>query len=135
MFRVSFADTLTPIDAQRISRRAAALVNEQGRTRALSRFSKLDGGFLEKDGFVFCMTLAGVVVSHPVRPQLVGRNLLDHRRYGQYLFQDMVRVAKNTGEGWVEYNWPYPGTSKLRPKMSYVVRNKEGFLCSVAAFK
>lgn len=134
-FRVSFADTLTPNDARNISLRAAALINQKGRAFAINEFSRLGGGYLVKDGFVFCMTLGGTIISHPVRPRLVGQNLLDYHRYGQYLFQDMIEVARNAGEGWVEYKWPYPGTNELRPKMSYIVRNDEGFLCAVAAFK
>lgn len=133
-FRVSFADTLTPHDAQTISMRAADLINEKGRV-AIAEFSRLSGGFLVKDGFVFCMTLDGVMISHPLRPQLVGQNLLAYDRYGETLFQEMIQVARSPGHGWVEYKWPYPGTSELRQKMSYIVRNEEGFFCGVAAFK
>lgn len=75
------------------------------------------------------------MISHPVRPQLVGQNLSTYNRYGQPLFQEMISVAMSSGEGWVEYKWPYPGTNELRQKMSYVVRNEEGFFCAVAAFK
>lgn len=134
VFRVSFADTLTPHDAKVMSLRAADLINEKGRI-AIAEFSRLGSEFLLKDGFVFCMTLEGVMISHPLRPQLVGQNLSDYDRYGQSFFQEMVSVARSSGEGWVEYKWPYPGTSELRQKMSYVVRNEEGFFCSVAAFK
>ena len=133
-FRVSFADTLTPHGAKDISLRAADLINKNGRI-AIAEFSRLDGGFLVKDGFVFCMTLDGVMISHPLRPQLVGQNLANYDRYGETFFQEMMQVAHSPGEGWVEYKWPYPGTSELRQKMSYVVRNNEGFFCGVAAFK
>ena len=134
-FRVSFADTLTPRDAKSISLRAADLINEKGRL-GIAEFSRLDGGFLLKDGFVFCMTLQGVMISHPIRPQLIGQNLIAYDRYGELLFQKMIDVAQSSsGEGWVEYKWPYPGTSELRQKMSYVVRNEEGFFCAVPAFK
>lgn len=134
VFRVSFSDTLTPHDAKLISLRAADLINEKGRI-AIAEFSRLDSEFLHKDGFVFCMTLDGVMISHPLRPRLVGQNLSDYNRYGQPFFQEMIRVALSLGEGWVEYKWPYPGTTELRQKTSYVVKNKEGFFCSVAAFK
>ncbi|PWQ99453.1 cache domain-containing protein [Leucothrix pacifica] len=133
-FRVSFADTLTPHGAKSISLRAADLINRKGRV-AVAEFSRLDGGFLIKDGFVFCMTLDGIMISHPVRPQLIGQNLSAYDRYGETFFQEMIQVALSLGEGWVEYKWPYPGTNELRQKVSYVVRNKEGFFCGVAAFK
>ncbi len=30
----------------------------------------------------------------------------------------MITTAKDSGEGWVDYNWPYPGTDELRAKTS-----------------
>ena len=133
-FKVSFADTLTPEDAKSISIRAAELINQKGRV-AIADFSRIDGGFLVKDGYVFCMSMTGVMISHPLRNQLVGQNLYDYQRYGQPFFKHMVEVAEREGEGWVEYRWPYPGTTELRLKMSYVVKNEAGFFCWVSAFK
>jgi len=133
-FKVSFADTLTPEDAKIMSLKASELINRRGRA-ALAEFSRLDSGFMVKDGFVFCMTLDGVMISHPIRPQLIGKNLAAYSRYGQPLFQAMMDKAVIEGEGWVEYKWPYPGTSELRQKLSYVVKNNEGFFCAVTAFK
>ncbi|MGB1310222.1 MAG: cache domain-containing protein [Leucothrix sp.] len=133
-FKVSFADTLTPEDAKLMSTRAAALINEKG-TLGIADFSRLEAGFLMKDGYVFCMSMRGVMISHPIRNQLIGQNLYDYKRFGQPFFREMVDVAQRDGEGWVEYKWPYPGTSELRLKMSYVVKNEAGFFCGVSAFK
>jgi len=133
-FRVSFADMLTPDDAKSMSQRAAELINQKG-TLGISDFSQIDGGFLMKDGYVFCMSMKAVMISHPIRNQLVGQNLYHYQRYGQPFFKQMVEVAERDGEGWVEYRWPYPGTTELRLKMSYVVKNEAGFFCGVSAFK
>jgi len=133
-FKVSFADMLTPEDAKIISKRAADLINQKG-TLAIADFSRNDGGFLVKDGYVFCMSMKAVMISHPLRNQLVGQNLYEYQRYGKAFFKEMTEVADREGEGWVEYRWPYPGTSELRLKMSYVVKNKSGFFCGVSAFK
>lgn len=134
-FKVSFADMLTPDDAKSMSIRASELINQKG-TLGIADFSRLEAGFLMKDGYVFCMSMSGVMISHPIRNQLVGQNLYGYQRYGQSFFKEMVEVAKRDGEGWVEYRWPYPGTSELlRIKMSYVVKNEAGFFCGVSAFK
>ena len=133
-FRVSFADMLTPEDAKLMSRRAAQLINQKG-TLGISDFSRTESGFLMKDGYVFCMSMKAVMISHPIRNQLVGQNLYEYQRYGQSFFREMVEVAERDGEGWVEYRWPYPGTTELRLKMSYVVKNEAGFFCGVSAFK
>lgn len=133
-FRVIFADMLTPEDAKSISMRAADLINQKGRL-AIADFSRSDGGFLVKDGYVFCMSMKAVMISHPLRNQLVGQNLYEYQRYGKPFFREMAEVAERDGEGWVEYRWPYPGTTELRLKMSYVVKNEAGFFCGVSAFK
>jgi hypothetical protein len=134
VFKVSFADMLTPDEARLMSLRAADLINKKG-TVGIADFSRLGTGFLNKDGYVFCMTMGGVMISHPIRNQLVGQNLYKYQRYGQPFFREMVEEVEESGEGWVEYKWPYPGTTELRIKMSYVVKNKSGFFCGVSAFK
>jgi len=133
-FKVSFADMLTPEDAKSMSIRAAKLINQKG-TSGVADFSRRGTGFLMKDGYVFCMTMQGVMISHPIRNQLVGQNFYGYQRYGQPFFKEMVEVAERQGEGWVEYKWPYPGTTVLRIKKSYVVKNEAGFFCGVSAFK
>ena len=134
-FIVRFADVLTPEDARSMSLRAAALVNKKGR-RAVSEFSRNDSSFLLKDGYVFCMSMDGVMISHPLRRQLVGQNFYNYSRYGSDIFRKMITIAASKdGKGWVDYRWPYPGTNELRSKKSYVVRNDEGFFCAVTAFE
>lgn len=61
------------------------------------------------------------MVMHPYSPQLVGQSLSDYKDpKGVYLFVEMVSVAKNKGEGYVEYMWEKPGFKDPQPKLSYV---------------
>ncbi len=125
----------TPEEAKAMSQKAQAAVNEMGRDQAFAAFAAEGGGFREKDLYVFCMDLDGVMLSHAIKPELVGKNLLDFNKYGDELFKDMIALAKSSGEGWVDYKWPYPGTDEVREKTSYVMTNKEGFFCGVGAYK
>lgn len=125
----------TPDEAKAMSEKAQAAVNEMGAAAAFDAFAAEDGGFREKDLYVFCMDMDGVMLSHAVKPELVGKNLLDFNKYGDELFKDMIAVAQDTGEGWVDYNWPYPGTDEVKEKTSYVLTNDEGFFCGVGAYK
>jgi methyl-accepting chemotaxis protein len=34
----------------------------------------------------------------------------------------MVDMAKNSGQGWVEYKWNHPITNEVKEKTSYVQR-------------
>jgi len=129
------AEIATPEEAKVLSEKARAAVNEQGKDKAFATFAAEGSGFREKDLYVFCMDLDGVMLSHAMKPELVGKNLLDFNKYGEPLFKKMVEVAKSTGDGWVDYKWPYPGSDEIRDKTPYVMTNDAGFFCGVGAYK
>ena len=63
------------------------------------------------------------MVMHPVRPELDGQDVSDHRdTNGKYLFREFVKVTKTSGAGFVEYLWPRPGDDAPVAKLSYVKR-------------
>jgi methyl-accepting chemotaxis protein len=128
-------DMATPDEAKAMSQKAQTAVNDMGADAAFAAFAADDGGFKDKDLYVFCMDMDGVMLSHAVKPELVGKNLLDFNKYGDELFKDMVAMAKDSGEGWVDYNWPYPGTDEVKAKTSYIMTNDGGFFCGVGAYK
>ena len=62
-----------------------------------------------------------VIVVHGANPALNGKDLTDMKDpHGVYLFQEMVKVSKEKGEGFVNYMWPKPGSDKPVPKISFV---------------
>lgn len=129
------AEMASPDEAKAMSQKAQAAVNEMGGEQAFAVFAAADGDFQDRDLYVFCMDMDGVMLSHAIKPELVGKNLLDFDKYGDTLFKNMIAVASSTGEGWVDYNWPYPGTEEIREKTSYVMTNDQGFFCGVGAYK
>lgn len=133
-FAADEAEMGTVEEAQAMSEAAADLVNEKG-TEAFEVFADKEGDFQNKDLYVFCMDLEGEMLSHAVKPELVGQNLIDFDTYGDKLFENMIEVAKSEeGRGWVEYQWPYPGTEDLKAKQSYVIKNEKDFFCGVGAY-
>lgn len=129
------ADMATPKEAKAMSEKARSAVNKMGSEEAFEAFADPGGRFQKKDLYVFCMDMDGVMLSHAVKPQLAGKNLLDFNKYGDPLFQEMIAVAKESGEGWVDYKWPHPGSDEIRQKTSYIATNDEGFFCGVGAYK
>jgi signal transduction histidine kinase len=129
------ADMATPDEAKAMSEKARTAINEMGSEDAFAAFADENGEFRDKDLYVFCMDMDGVMLSHAIKPELVGKNLLDFNKYGDELFKNMIAVAQDSGEGWVDYNWPYPGSDEVRAKTSYVLTNDEGFFCGVGAYK
>ncbi|MGD9410188.1 MAG: cache domain-containing protein [Thiohalocapsa sp.] len=125
----------TPDEAKAMSLKAQAAVNEMGRQEAFATFADPNGEFRDRDLYVFCVDMEGVLLSQPLKPELVGKNLYDFNKYGDLLFQDMIAVAKESGAGWVDYKWPYPGSDEIKPKTSYIAVNDEGFFCGVGAYK
>ena len=133
-FAAVAGDMATPDEAKALSQKAQAAVNDMGSEKAFVAFAEADGGYQDKDLYVFCLDMEGVMLSHAKKPELVGKNLIDFNKYGDNLFKDMIAAASG-GEGWVDYKWPYPGTDEIREKTSYVMTNDEGFFCGVGAYK
>jgi cytochrome c len=133
--RAFAGDMATPDEAKALSQKAQAAVNEMGSEKAFAAFAAASGGYQEKDLYVFCMDMDGVMRFHAKKPELVGKNLMDFNKYGDDLFKNLVAVASDSGEGWVDYKWPYPGSEEIREKSSYVMTNKEGFFCAVGAYQ
>ncbi|SCA57308.1 Methyl-accepting chemotaxis protein [Candidatus Terasakiella magnetica] len=62
-----------------------------------------------------------VVILHPIKPSLNGRNLekLEDPN-GVRVYGEIVNRAKQDGEGYVSYHWPKPGSDKPVSKLAFV---------------
>ncbi len=61
------------------------------------------------------------MVFHPIKPALNGQDLSTFEdKTGKRLFVEFVRVVNEAGEGFVDYQWPKPGTDTEVPKLSFV---------------
>ncbi|MBI5444920.1 MAG: cache domain-containing protein [Deltaproteobacteria bacterium] len=59
------------------------------------------------------------MLAHP-DPRLEGKDLSDLRDpNGVYIVRELTRVARESGAGFVEYQWKQPGAERLQPKLSY----------------
>ena len=76
----------------------------------------------EKDqGYFWVNDMNTVVVMHPIKPSLNGKNLKDLKDPdGKYIFREFVKVCRENGAGFVDYKWPKPGHEKPVDKISYV---------------
>ena len=74
-----------------------------------------------KSGYFWINNMQPKMVMHPIQPNLDGKDLSTYKDpNGAYLFNEMVKVCKNSDEGFVNYNWIKPGFSKPQPKISFV---------------
>lgn len=61
------------------------------------------------------------MVMHPIKPALDGKNLISIvDPNGKALFVEMTRIAKQQGQGFVDYQWTKPGLSVPVDKISFV---------------
>ncbi len=67
------------------------------------------------------------MIMHPYRPELNGQSLLDYADpNGKRLFVEMAAVARERGEGYVEYLWQWKDDpTRVVPKVSHVRRIKD----------
>lgn len=109
-----------------MSKKAAEMIL-QDKDAALVEISKKNGQFVWKDSYVFVMDLKGKMLAHPMMPGLMKmKSLLStpdkNPTEPKMLFVDFVVTAGTKGEGWVEYMWPKPGSTKPSIKETYIYR-------------
>lgn len=109
-----------------MTKKAAAMILED-QEAAMAEISNRDGQFVWKDSYVFAMNLEGKMLAHPFMPGLMKMdNLLrtpdKNVDNPKLLFVEFVVLASTKGEGWVEYMWPEPGSTKPVTKETYIYR-------------
>ncbi|AFL73928.1 cache domain-containing protein [Thiocystis violascens] len=102
-------------------REAVHYLNEKGLAGFSDFNNNKDARWVWKDSYVFVYSCReDVMIAHPLRPDLVGKPILQMRDDQDHpLFQDLCKAGANKDGGWVEYWWPKPGEAKASRKISY----------------
>lgn len=94
------------------------LSREQAQDMAKQAISKLR---YDKNEYFWINDMTPVVVMHPIKPELDGKNVSDAKDpNGFALFRGFVDKVRTEGKGFVPYQWPKPGLEKPVDKISYV---------------
>ncbi|WP_290641735.1 methyl-accepting chemotaxis protein [Aquabacterium sp.] len=97
---------------------AGELSEAQAQKMALSALDKLRYGGNE---YFWVNDLNHRMVHHPIKPQLDGQDVAEMKDpNGVFLFKRFVSMAKEHGQGFVNYQWPKPGMEQPQDKVSYV---------------
>lgn len=97
---------------------------EEAQAAAIDEIKKLRYG-QDHDNYFWITDMQPVMIMHPWRPELIGRDLSDYtdsmNRSGKRLFVESVSLVQNSGGGFLEYLWQLDEES-LRTvlKLSYV---------------
>ena len=74
-----------------------------------------------KNGYFWINDTKAVIIDHPIKPKLNGRDLANFTdKGGKKIFSEFANVASRSGEGFVDYVWPKPGFEKPQNKVSFV---------------
>lgn len=77
--------------------------------------------FDNQSGYFFMYDFNCVNVAHGTQKNLQGENLYDYQdSHGNFVIRDLVAVARDFGEGYYEYYWNNPVTTKEEPKLAWV---------------
>ncbi len=107
---------------------AARLLEKEG-TAAFPKFMGKGSNFLFAGTYIWINDLNGVILMHPIKDKLVGKNLTGIKdKNGKRFIAMGVQLAEEQGSGWIGYLWPKPGEKEVSPKVSYVkkVRTPDG---------
>ncbi len=106
------------------AREAAAMINARGLDESIKMIGDPKGPFVWKDSYVFLMDLNGKMLAHPMRPELTQHEhvFLQTDAADKAIFVHFVNIAKNPGQGWVDYMWPKPGKKSPSKKVTYIYK-------------
>ncbi|MBF0570165.1 MAG: PAS domain S-box protein [Candidatus Omnitrophica bacterium] len=124
----------TTQDAQAIVGKAADFYRQNGREAFLKEVNDPQGQFHKDDLYVFVYDQSMTMLARPVKPELVGKNLLEKKDWagGKYFRKEIQRIALSKGRGWVDYEYENPVDKQIEPKTTYVQKLDDMIVCAGA---
>jgi cytochrome c len=114
---------------------AFAFAVKNGKDAAIKAFMDKNGKFRSGELYIFAYDFKGTVLALPTDPNLVGVDLLNLQdRDGKLTIQEMIKVLKKDGEGWVQHKWVHPKTRKAMKKASFVKKVDDTWFIGAGAY-
>ena len=134
----AMADVPKPTQDQvrEITKEAAIVLASEGLEPARRKFMA-PGRFLFGEVYVNVIDENGTWLVYPPNPKNEGKSVFNVRDAdGKLLVQEIIRIAKEAGEGWVEYRWLNPVSNRIEPKLTFVKRVPErGVITYVGVYR
>jgi len=109
-------------EARALVDRAMALIKSRGLSAAAQTFHAKDGGFLDRDLYIFVVDRQGAYRVHGAKPAMEGKRVHEVPGInGDKFVKDAWTTAPGAG-GWIDYDIVNPGTGVVQPKASFVVQ-------------
>ncbi len=109
-------------DAVQLVEQGCDFLRTHGREAFLAEVNKLDAGrFIYRDLYLMVIDVSNVTfVAHGHLRNRLGTGPQVKDVDGKYFPREMVKVARDRGEGWVDYKWVHPVTGAVFKKAGYV---------------
>jgi len=112
----------TPAEAKAMLEKAITEL-KANEAAALIKFNKADGGFRDRDLYVYCAEMGSGKFTAHVNPALMGTDIRALKeKDGSPLGQKIYDSAKEGTISTISYNFPKPGTTDPVAKEAYVTR-------------
>lgn len=121
-------------DARALVQKAVGFYRRSGRERFLEETSNPRGAFRRGDLYVFAYDRGMTLLAHPVKPELIGQNLLNKKDWvgGTFFRREIRDLARSKGSGWVDYEYEHPASKALDSKTTYVEGVDDLIICAGA---
>lgn len=122
----------TAEEARAMLEKAVAAVKAD-KTKALEMFNKGEGGFKDRDLYVFCVNASdGVETAHPTHK---GSKLTDIKDVKGFAFgEEIMRMATEGKISEVAYKWPRPDSDTPVQKVTFFTKVGDQ-ICGVGYYK
>ncbi len=120
----AFAAEPTEKDAVAIVEKSASFLKAHGKDELIKKVAAKDPDFVQGSLYVDLRDLnSGIVLAHPFNPSIVGKDLTDvPDASGKKYRREIIELAAKKGHGWVDYQYKNPGSGKIEPKTTYILR-------------
>jgi methyl-accepting chemotaxis protein len=121
-------------EAQALVRRALELIEAKGLEGAARVFREADGGYRDRDLYIFVTDREGRYHVHGAKSAMEGHRVhelpgIDGDRFARESWE------ATTGSHWVEYDITNPDTGQVQPKASYVVALNDRLLIGCGIYR
>jgi signal transduction histidine kinase len=121
-------------EALSMVRKAVAHIESVGRTQAEADFHKKDGGYIDRDLYIFSMNRVGNFSAYGIKPDMVGQHCSKIPGLDDTFCRNLWDMA-DAGGGWVRYEVTNPLTQVISPKESYVMDVGDGYLVGCGIYR
>lgn len=111
----------TPEEVTAFVNEGVKLCKDKGVQTCLDEFNNPNGAFIKGELYMFAYDFNGINKALGSNPKLVGKNLYKLKdASGLMLIQELIKIAQDKGEGWLDYKWSHPTTKKITDKTSFI---------------